>query len=429
MARHGLSMHGNRFHLIIFGVWMACSGATAAAPAIFSVGVDSRFTNNAGQSPFNEQSDLESRVSVGVQQTSDSGPCNSDLAASVAYARWLDETFGPETNAEGNFQGDCAIGSTLVWQVSDYLRDVARDTRVSNTPNNRTQKNVFRTGPLLTFRIGAVDELFLSAAYENTEFREPEEVDGERYSGTIGWNHFFSSSFTAGLGAGVDQSELDTEEEIDRVTVSVPFTKTWAATSLTGAMGYGQIKSSLQNSAPRRYESFVGNLLLVRQVNVSTELELEASRELTDQTSDFDARFDDFVFNLNQTSAVEVTAVRFGVNNALSGASTFDIGMFVNQSDYLDLGIEEEGAGVEADFRRPLTGQLSWTGGARYEFFRYSADATEDELFRAAIGIDFQLNRRIDFVSRVGYEDRTSDVINREYDEAWVLVGVQYQFR
>ncbi|MBW4933416.1 outer membrane beta-barrel protein [Marinobacter sp. F4206] len=366
---------------------------------------------------------------VGVQHSSDPGNCNSDLIAKVAYSRWLDETFTPETSANGDFQGDCRLGSNLVWEASDYLRDVTQDSRVNNTPNNRTQKNVFRTGPVLTLRMGAVDELQLSAAYENTEFREPEQKDGERYSGAVAWNHFFSPSFTAGLSASVDQSELDTEEEFDRATISAPFTKAWAATSVSGAAGYGQIESSLQNSSPREYEAFVGNVLLVRQINVTTEFELEASRELTDQTSDFDARFDDFIFNLDQTSAVEVSAVRLGFNNDLGGASTFDIGIFANRSDYLDIGIEEDGAGIDAAFRRPLTGQLTWTTGARYELFRYSADDTEDDVLRVNTGIDFQLNRQLNFVSRVGYEKRTSDVVSREFAEAWVLVGVQYQFR
>ncbi|MBW7470072.1 outer membrane beta-barrel protein [Marinobacter sp. F4218] len=417
-----------RSGLLFLGIWICSSGPIAAAPAVFSVGLDSRYTNNATQAPFNEESDLESRVFVGVQHSSDPGNCNSELAAQVGYSRWLDETFSPETTANADFEGDCRLGSNLVWEASDYLRDVVRDSRVNNTPNNRTQKNVFRTGPILTFRLGAVDELLLSASYENTEFREPEQKDGERYSGSVGWNHFFSPSFSAGLRASADQSELDTEEEFDRVSVSAPFNKAWAATSLSGAVGYGRIESSLQNSSPRKYDSFVGNLLLVRQINVTTELEIEASRELTDQTSDFDTRFDDFIFNLDQTSAVEVTAVRLGVNNDL-GASTFDIGLFANRSDYLDIRIEEDSAGIDAAFRRPLTGQLNWTVGARYELFRYSADDTEDDVIRVNTGIDFQLNRQLSFVSVVGYEKRTSDVLSREFDEAWVLVGVEYLFR
>lgn len=441
MDRHGLSVRKSRSGIMALGLLAFASGSVVAAPAVVSVGLDSRFSDNARQAAFDEESDLESRVFLGVRHTSDPGACNSDLAARVAYGYWADKTFDPETTADADFQGDCRLGNNLVWEASDYLRDVAQDSRVSDTPNNRTQKNVFRTGPVLTLRLGAVDEVLFSAAYENTEFREPEPKDGERYTGTVGWNHFFSSSFTAGLSASVDQSELDTEEEIDRVTFSAPFTKTWAATSLSGAVGYGQIETSLLNSSKREYESFVGNLLAIRQVNATTEVQLEASRELTDQTSDFDSRFDDFVFNLDQTSAVEITALRLGLINQLEGAprfgyaterdgaSRFEVGLFANRSDYLDLGFEEDSVGVDGNYRRPFSGQLTGTIGASYEFLSYSQDDTEDNIFRTSAGIDFQLNRQLNVVSRLGYEQRNSDVAGREYDEAWILVGLVYEFR
>lgn len=429
MVRRHSPRSSFEFNFLIL-VGLVCSfDSLMAAPAVISVGLDSRFTDNAGQSTFEEQSDLESRVGLGIQHTSDPGVCNSDLLARVAYGYWLDKTFDAETTAEADFQGDCRLGNNLVWQASDYLRDVAQSSRANNTPNNRTQKNVFRTGPLITFRLGPVDELLLSVAYENTEFREPEQKDGERYSGALGWNHFLSPSFTAGLSVSVDQSKLDTDEEIDRVTYSLPFTKTWAATSLGGSVGYGQIETSLINRSTQEYDAFVGNLLLKRQLNMTTELELEASRELTDQTSNFDSRFEDFIFDLNQSSAVEVTALRVGLNNDLSGASVFQINFFGSRSDYLDLGVDEDDLGIDASYRRPITGQLSATVGARYEFLSYSSDATEDEIVRANAGLDFQLNRQLNFVSEVGYEQRTSDSENREFDEAWILVGLEYQFR
>lgn len=415
--------------MLILGTLVSLHGPIMAAPAVFSVGFDSRLSDNIRRSPSAEESDIESRLSLGVQHTSDPGTCNSDLLARGAYGYWLDDSFSPETTAEADFQGDCRLGSNLVWQVSDYLRDVAQSSRVSNTPDDRTQKNVFRTGPVLTLRLGAVDELLLSAAYENTEFREREQKDGERYSGTFGWNHFFSPSFTAGLSVSVDQSELDTEEEIDRITYNIPFTKTWGATALSGALGYGLIETNLINQPVREYEAFVGNLLLVRQINVTTELEFEVSRELTDQTSDFDSRFDEFVFDLTQTSAVEVTAARFGINNNLSGGSEFDINLFGSRSDYLDIGVEEDDLGIDASFRRPITAQLTGLLGARYQWFDYSLDDTQDEIAQVNAGIEFQLNRQLNFVSRVGYEQRTSDVPSREFDETWILAGVVYQFR
>ncbi|WP_286219899.1 outer membrane beta-barrel protein [Marinobacter apostichopi] len=429
MAKRRLPERMQLVVLISCGLMSLVPGFLNAAPAVVSLGFDSRYTDNVRRARVGEESDLESRLSLGIQHTSDPGTCNSDLLTRVAYSHWLDESYDPETTVDLDFQGDCRISNNLVWQGSNYLRDVVQDNRVSGTPDNRTQKNVFSTGPVLTLRMGAVDELVLSAAYEDTEFREPEQKDGERITGSIGWNHFFSPTFTAGLNATADQSELDTEEEIDRVTVGLPFTKSWAATVLSGSIGYGVIETSLINRPTQEYETFVANLLGVREVNHTTELEIEASRALTDQTSSFDSRFDNFVFDLEQTSAVEVTALRLGISNDFGGAAALDVSFFGNRSDYLDTNVQENVLGVEVAYRRPITGQLSGTLGTRYEYQTYSQDDSDDELYQFNAGIEFRLNRQLDLVSRVGYEQRTSEIVSREFEETWILVGLQYQFR
>lgn len=429
MAKYWLARGQELFCGFLIGVALPIPMIASATPAVVYVGLDSRFSDNIAKVKNDEESDLESRAYLGIRHTSDPGACNSDLAAQVAYSHWLDDTFSPETSSNIDFQGDCRLGTNLIWQASNYLRDVVQDSRASGTPDDRTQKNVFRTGPVLTLRLSAVDELVLSAAYEDTEFREPEQTDGERVSGSLGWNHLFDPSFTAGLSAAVDRSELDTEEEIDRVTLSLPFTKTWALTALSGSIGYGQIETSLRNRPAEEYNTFVANLIAARRVNQTTDVELEASRELTDQTSDFDSRFDDFVFDLDQTSAVEVTAVRLGIGKDFGGTAEFDLGFFGNRSDYLDTDVEEDAVGADVYYRRPVTGQLSTNMAAGYEYRTFSQDDSDDELWRISAGLEFRLNPQIDLISRVGFEQRTSEVVAREYEEAWVLVGVQYQFR
>ncbi len=427
MVRSEVSERIRPWQQCALGILTVMPGLVMAAPATISGGLESRYSDNARQTAFDEESDLETRVSVGIQHTSDPGQCNSDLGARFGYGYWLDDTFDPETYTNLDFMGDCQLGNNVVWQVTDQLRDVVQDSRVSNTPTNRTRKNVFRTGPLVTFNLGPVDQLFLSAQYENTEYSEPEETDSERYIGSIGWDHFFSSTFTGGFSASVNQAELDTEEEIDRETLNATFSKTWAATSMRGSVGYSQIESSLNNS-DRESDAIVGDLILTRDINPTTELTLEASRELTDQTSDFDIRFGDFVFNLEQTSAVEVSAIRLGLGKEFSGGSSLSAAAYANRSEYLDFETEEERSGVSADYRRPITGQLTATLGVGYDFLTYEDDDTEDVLFRANAGIDFQLNRKLSVISRVGHERRDSDITTREFDENWILVGLNYQF-
>lgn len=418
-------------------VWqqMLCAGLVVllpltamAKPVKIFGGFESRFTDNARKSAFEEESDLESEVSVGIQHTSDPGRCNSDLDARIAYVYWLDDTFDPEPYGDMDFLGDCRIGRGLLWRAENYLREVVQDSRVSNNPDNRTSKNLFRTGPEWTVRLGSVDQVVFAAEYENTEYDEPDETDSERYIGTVSWNHFFDPSFTGGLSATADQAELDTDDEIDRETLSATFSKTWAATSFVGAVGFSQIET-VADGRTDETDGFVGNFELVRAINPTTELTLEASRELTDVTSDFDIRFGEFVFNLEQTSAVEVSLVRGELLKTFSAGSTLALGAYASRSDYIDVGLEEDRAGFVADYRRPVTSQMTATFLYAFDSLSYSDDDTRDGVIRLNAGIEYQLNRQLVFAGRIGHEQRQSEIDSREFDENWVSFGLNYQFR
>lgn len=414
--------------LLWIGMLMSVPLAAFAKPVQLSAGLESRFTDNARKSAFDEQSDLESEVSIGIQHTSDPGRCNSDLNARLAYVYWLDDTFDPEPYGDMDFLGDCAIGRGLVWQAENYLREVVQDSRVSNNPDNRTSKNLFRTGPVWTVRLGAVDQVSIGAEYENTEYDEPEETDSERYIGTLSWNHFFSASFTGGLSMTADRAELDTEEDIDRETLTATFSKNWATTSVSGEAGYSQIETTSNNSS-RETDGFVGNIEIVRAITPTTELTFEASREFTDVTSDFDIRFGEFVFNLEQTSAVEASIVRLQLLKNFSAGSSLSVAAFSSRSDYIDVGLEEERSGLVADYRRPVTSQMTATFQAGYDNLSYSDDDTRDDIIRFNAGIEYQLNRKLDLVGRIGHEQRQSEVDSREFDENWVAIGLNYRFR
>lgn len=428
MVKSNVRQKFTRQQLFCAGMLVLLPFAAVAKPVKISGGLESRFTDNARKSAFDEQADLESEVSIGIQHTSDPGRCNSDLEARIAYVYWLDDTFDPEPYGDMDFLGNCHIGRGLVWQAENYRREVVQDSRVSNNPDNRTSKNLFRTGPVWTVRLGSVDQVSFAAEYENTEYDEPEETDSERYIGTVSWSHSFDASFAGGLSATADRVELDTEEEIERETLTATFRKTWAATSVAGAAGFSKIET-ISDSRTGETDGFVGNVEVIRAINPTTELSLEASRELTDVTSDFDLRFGEFVFNLEQTSAVEVSILRLELLKDFSAGSTLALSAFASRSDYLDVGLVEDRSGVVADYRRPVTSQMTATLQSAFESLSYSDDDTRDSIVRINAGIEYQLNRRLVFAGRVGHEQRQSVVASREFDENWVSFGLNYQFR
>ncbi|MCL7945701.1 outer membrane beta-barrel protein [Marinobacter sp. ATCH36] len=403
------------------------AGPVFAATNSLSGGIDNRFSDNARRAPTNEQSDLETRLNLNFQHLSDPGQCTSAADMGIGYSYWHDDAFDSEVFTTGTLQGQCELARGLAWQASNTVSEVTRDNRQADNQDNLTRKNVFRTGPVYTLQLTQVDQLQFSAAYENTQFEEPEEPDSERVTGTAAYNHSFSETLQGGLSFSAERTELDTEEELDRESAVVTFDKVWATTQVNGSLGVNRLETRLGNREVSS-DGVTGTFNLVRDLNPNSQFTLNANRRLTDQTSTLGLQFQDFNFNLTQTSAVEVTAIRAGYNTRFSNGSTFRAGLSTSRSDYIETGEREELSGIDLRYSRPVTELLSWFTDAAYQHQRFEDEGSEDDLYALSVGLDYRLTSRMDIRSAVGHRQRTSDVESREYQENWIAVSLNYRF-
>lgn len=403
------------------------SKPVVAEPVTFSGGLTNRFSDNATRDADNEISDTETRVNLRLSHQSDPGECQSSTFADVGYGVWHDETYDPETYTTADFRGDCELVRGLRWEVADNLRNVTRDSRGTDTPDNTTRKNVFRTGPVYVMRLSKVDQLRLSVQYENTEFGDSDEVDSERYIGSVGWNRMFSSTFSGGVSVLTNQAEFDTGAEIDTDVVSLEFSKTWATTSLSGSLGVSEIESDFGGTT-QSSDGVVGDIYLEREINPVTTFYINGSRELTDQTSDFDIRFGDFVFDLRETSEVEVTAINTGIRRQYSDASQLDVNIFANRADYIRADETEDRLGLAVGYSRPVLPLLTLRSNARYQYQAFGEDNVDEETISLHVGLTYELTRALGITGRIGHISRGSDSSANEYDENWVSLALDYRF-
>ena len=423
-------VHGSGKIRWVISIGVGC--LMAAGPAMgatnnLSGGIDNRFSDNARRASANEQSDLETRVNLNFQHLSDPGQCTSSVDMGLAYSYWHGDAYDSKVYTNGTLQGQCELARGLVWQAFNTVSHVTRDNRRSDTQDNLTRKNVFSTGPVYTLQLTQVDELQFSAAYDQTEFEEREVPDSDRVSGTVAYNHNFSDTLQGGLSASAQRTELDTGEELDRESAVVTFSKVWATTQVSGSIGKNRLETRL-GSQEVSTDGITGTFNLVRQINPSSELFLSANRRLTDQTSTLGLRFEDFNFDLTESSAVEVTAARAGYNTRFSDGSALSTELSVSRSDYVRTGNREERSGINLRFSRPVTELLSWFTSAAYQHQRFEDEGAEDDVAQLSAGLDYQLSARMDVRSAIGHRQKTSDIESREYDENWIAVSLNYRF-
>ncbi|MGQ7274703.1 outer membrane beta-barrel protein [Marinobacter sp. V034] len=397
-----------------------------AEPATVSVGADARFSDNVRRSNTNAESDLETRATVYIRKKSDPSDCNSDFSADLGYGVYQNDTYDPQTYTTIDWLGSCKVTERFYWDVSNNTRDVVQDTRDSTTPDNTTRRNIFSTGPRYVIRLSQIDMLQFSAGYENTEYKEPDERDGNRILGSASWNHLFSETFSGGLSLYADKNELDNDQEISRQTASVTFDKQYTTTRLSGSVGVTHLENTFQ-SFDSESDGWVGNIRLDREITESAFAFIEVSQELTDQTDDYDVEFNGFTYGLRDSSAVTVTALRSGLTKRFSNTSRLNVSVNADRSDYELTGIVEDRAALVVGYSRPVSEFVDINMGAEYAYLTYSDDDSEDNILSLDVGLTYQAAKDLSFDGRIGHNERASTVSNREYDENWILVGVEYR--
>lgn len=409
------------------GILMTATGTAYAATSSLSGGIENRYSDNAEREETNEEGDLETRVNLNFQHLSDPGQCSSVVDMDLGYGYWHQDTFDPEVYTSGALKGECELAKGLVWQASDTISQVTQNSRQTDTPDNLTRKNVFRTGPVYTVQLTQVDQVQFSAAYENTEFEEPEEPDSNRVTGTAAYNHGFSLTLEGGLLASIERTELDTEEELDRESLSVTFNKVWATTQLSGSLGGNRLETRLGNQKVSS-DGVTGSLTVIREISPDSEFSLNADRRLTDQTSTLGLQFEDFNFNLTNSTAVEVSAIKARYNSQFSSGSRVGVEVFADRSDYVQTGDREDRIGTYLNYSRPMTNLLTFSSKVSYQHLKFEDEEAVDELGAFSLALNYQLSTKMDVRSAVGHNRRTSDVADREYEENWVAVSLNYQF-
>ncbi|WP_168203140.1 porin family protein [Marinobacter fonticola] len=399
-----------------------------ADPVQIELGLDNRYSDNVTRSDTNEQSDLETRVNVGVRHYAEPGQCMSDLSADLGYGMYLDDTYDPENYITLDWFGNCEITDRLYWDVSNSTRDVIQDSRSAATPDNTTRRNIFRTGPRYTLRLSPRHYIDLAAEYENEQYESSDEPDSEGVSGTVAWRHLFSQTLTGGLRFTASDKELDTDEDITTETASAFFNKVFSTTQVSGSIGATRLETEVDGDVLVS-EGITGDIRIDREITATAWSYLEASRRITDDTSDYDFEFDGVTYGIEQRTAVEITSFRVGLRKQFGDTSNLDTSLVADRSDEVATGIREDRVAVEALYRRPITGFLDFTAGSQLAYLSYTDDNSEDQLFNVDVGLSYQWARDLSLRGEIGHNRRASDIGSREYVENWILVGIEYQVR
>ncbi|HEX6928752.1 MAG TPA: hypothetical protein VF267_05860 [Gammaproteobacteria bacterium] len=117
----------------------------------------------------------------------------------IAYRHYTQSSFDDEARANFLAAGNLfIIPDTFDWHITDRLANAPVDPLATASPTNIQLVNVLETGPRVTLRPGATNELTIAASRAMVEAEESP-IDHMRDTGTASLFHDFSANSSAGI--------------------------------------------------------------------------------------------------------------------------------------------------------------------------------------------------------------------------------------
>ncbi|MEO1245980.1 MAG: hypothetical protein AAFX56_09905 [Pseudomonadota bacterium] len=389
-----------------------------------------------------EHTDNIDRIEAGGRdETTISGLSEFQITASGRrYDLLLDgvlnySTFQNDTS-DDEFRGNAfselvlnVAGEGVQWITQDNFGQVRRVVTAPDTPDNRENINVFRTGPRLATRLGQRGALSLQAFYQRSQYEDSLQ-DSDSLAGVLVLGRTISPRTDLSLNLSARQVEFDESELFNDYDINEAYfgwTTAGARTRLEFEAGYTEVSEDTNDENGSLFR-----LQLARDVSSRSRLTFDARTELT--TSEDAFRFtqqlgrpelttqaqgaDAEPFRLNFFGlAWQTTGDRLALNAEVS----FDSREFIETTTE-----DRERALARVGATRTLSGNFALGVFAEYSDESFDNEAEDFDEFVVGLRMDFRPIRRMQVAAVVSRVDRSTDVQNLSFEETLARLTITY---
>lgn len=198
---------------VIASAVLACVSANVWGLNISAdAGIALEHSDNIRKANTNEESDTERIVTVGFGLNHEGDRIQSQIDYSISRSDYQQNTYGGETSVNGSALVNLElVENSLNWKIANQTNESQVNSRGEDTEDNRTNRNMFSTGPELIVPIGQVDRITAQALYQDISFDgEVDTSDNQRLNGSLEWGHFLAGEKQIYVGFAKD--DVDFEE-------------------------------------------------------------------------------------------------------------------------------------------------------------------------------------------------------------------------
>lgn len=427
------------------------AGTVAALNVGGSVGVGLEHSDNIERAHIDEQSDTERNVNVGIVADHAGDRIQAALDYNISHIDYQQNVYDDETATNGsallNFE---LVENVLNWKVANSTDYSQIDSAGEDTQDNRTNRNMFSTGPELLMPLGRVDLVTARALYQDVTFDNDVESDSERINAALDWAHFLADKRKLSLGVTRDEVDFDErlQTDYDKDRYYVGFSSEEGYLTYDVLLGKDKIKPDIGEDTDGSFRE-VG----LAYSNSGHRFAFDHNNELTDSSvglSLYEAfrasgidpetvniigadgrEVDSGDINFELAEVVERTRNQFSYSSPDYSGWKFAAVIYSDEQDYESALQDEESRGYDLAVSYQLLESLRLTLGYYREKTEFNDEPLlgEDDEDELRFGATYDLARAWTVSAWLARTEQSNDTDQtREYDENRAAIGLRYSF-
>lgn len=408
-------------------VLMTTSPAVSALQADGDVGVDLRYSDNAGLASSNEQEDLVTRVMVTATVSKNEGPLTGNATAEISESDYLNNTFSGQTYFRlGSVASWEQFDKRLVWNVSDYFDQTSIDSLEATTPDNTQDTNVFSLSALATLPVADRHAITVSPDFRDFSY-DSSTANNQQLNLSVSWVYLLDPTISLSLNSSYGETDYeddtsDSDNESMNLNFSVNVKR--ARSVYNASIGATQVETD----SGVKSDGVTGSISWQHNFTGRSTIVANASSFITNSSNIFLSSSIDpntGSFNNIQTSRdtvrdnlIRITYSRLG--SAINSTIWTELRNADYDNDMQDRDVLEVGANLGYAFTPLITGSVEGV------HVKTKQNANTDKKYRVNGSLGYSLSRKL--TASVGLQANIydSDIANREYDELSVTAGINY---
>lgn len=404
----------------------------------YGLGYTATRSDNITRASANEISETVHSYLAGFSYLENTADLVARVFAQATYYDYQDDTFSDESVYN--------LNSSLLWTISPQrftwtVEDTYEEKRISatavDTPDNRTDVNVFSTGPDVYLRLNPVNTLALGARAGNVSASDTN-IDNDRFSASARWLYEANSFSTYSINLqAADVNYDDPASNVDYSRHDFFVRADYRPSRSQYLLDYGATRIS-----PDLGEELDGTLTMlswIRQLTYESNVGLSASREFADTGTDILAAStaaglsmgspvstgtplssDVVTGDVYYAKRVNFFYTRRGGSFWVNlSASTQDLDFETTAQDR-----EEKGGFLELDYFYSGTTSIKlFTEQTRIEYLNFVRRDTDRN---SGIRLGYRVSRRIGLELEGRRVDRTSTDPAAEFEENRAFLAIIY---